>query len=100
MKILSNNFRAIAFNRNLGYRKKEESPKTSDDDVTNEAYELTEELYKAKAERFRIPFVRMHGDQIHMTLDTPGDASEQNIYSIYCAMPDDKKSRIVMNKLY
>jgi hypothetical protein len=89
IKVLRDNLRAIAFNRNLGY---ELLP--GQENVLNQSYVLTKENYYKKAERFRGSFVKMYGDAFTLTIDNPQDESEKNIAEVYQLQPEENKKRL------
>jgi RimJ/RimL family protein N-acetyltransferase len=89
IKVLRDNLRAIAFNKNLGY-----TLLPDQETILNQSYVLTKENYYKKAERFRESFVKMHGDVFTMTIDHSEDESERNIAAVYYLQPEENKKRL------
>ena len=89
IKVLHDNLRAVAFNRNLGYQLL-----PGQENVANQRYVLTKENYYKKADRFRHSFLRMYGDVFTVTLDQPGDDSEAFIAALYPSLPEADKQRL------
>jgi UDP-4-amino-4,6-dideoxy-N-acetyl-beta-L-altrosamine N-acetyltransferase len=88
VKILKDNFRAISFNKNLGY---EMLP--GQEENYNQRYVLTKENYFKKAERFRHTYVKQYGDVFRIQIENPNDESEANIIDIYKQMTEENKKR-------
>jgi len=88
IKVLNDNSRAIAFNKNLGY---ELLP--GEENNYNRKYVLTKDNYYKKAEKFRTRFVKQYGDVFHIRIEDVNDESEANIISIHSKMSAENKKR-------
>jgi len=89
IKVLRDNLRAVAFNRNLGYKILPDQ-----ENEFNQRYMLNSRNYFLVAERFRHSFVKLHGAIFTLTLDHPNDEAEKNIREIYLAQPLENKKRL------
>jgi len=88
VKILNDNNRAIAFNKNLGYEILPGQEKNY-----NQKYVLTKENYFKKAERFRHAYVKQYGDVFNIQIENPNDEFEAFIISVYEKMDVETKKR-------
>lgn len=88
VKILKDNLRAIAFNRNIGYQLL-----PNQEEIYNQRYVLTKENYFKKADRFRHSFVKMYGDVFRVQIENVNDESEANIIAIHAQMSEENKKR-------
>jgi RimJ/RimL family protein N-acetyltransferase len=88
IKVLNDNFRAISFNKNLGYEILPDQKKNY-----NQKYVLTKENYYKKAERFRKQFVKQYGDVFRVQIEDAQEESEANIISIHARMSEENKKR-------
>ncbi len=88
IKVLKDNPRAIAFNKNLGY-----SLLPGQESKYNQQYVLTEESYFEKAGKFRQPYVLEYTDVFQVLIEYPEDESEANIIAIHNQMNPQQKKR-------
>ncbi|MBI3509104.1 MAG: GNAT family N-acetyltransferase [Bacteroidetes bacterium] len=89
VKIVRDNYPAIAFNRNLGYEilRGQENEK-------NQRYVLEKSNYEKKSARFRESFVKMYGDVFLGTLNDPHHPSSEKIIAIYDSLPAESRRRL------
>jgi UDP-4-amino-4,6-dideoxy-N-acetyl-beta-L-altrosamine N-acetyltransferase len=89
IKVLPENERAIHFNRDQGY---EILP--DQENKKNQKYVLTRESYFEKAEKFRKPFLRWHGEIFEIHIEFPEDESEKNIVEVYSGLNEEIKNKM------
>ncbi|HTF04407.1 MAG TPA: GNAT family N-acetyltransferase [Bacteroidia bacterium] len=94
VKILRTNERAIRFNHDLGY---ELLP--GQENIQNQHYVLNGNIFFSRTEKVRKALVAQFGSTFEVVMDTPGDDSEQHMFSLYEALPAENRKRLIVRRL-
>ncbi|TND09667.1 MAG: GNAT family acetyltransferase [Bacteroidetes bacterium] len=91
IRVLRDNTKAIAFNRQLGYRIVDEH-----DENYNQLYVLTQDHYEAKTAKLRETLLRKTDPQFICNIDDPDLPWNRNIINIYDNLSTAQKKNLVL----
>jgi len=91
VKVLRDNPKAIAFNKQLGY---ELLP--GQEEIYNQGYVLREPAYRAATEKLKAPLQKLFGERFYCIMDDPSQPFAQKIAALHPQLSEEKKKKFTL----